>query len=121
MGHQGLQVRQGVCRLRRAGVLWHCRYGKQRAAGRQNGLHGASDEPASPARCAQSQTGGHREGHGDPAGWEACGKLTALKMWRVGEQRGRPDRCWLLTLRYLESSSTFCSSCVSSSLWKDFS
>lgn len=30
-------------------------------------------------------------------------------------------RAGVLTLRYLESSSTFCSSCVSSSLWKDFS
>lgn len=56
----------------------------------------------------------------EPAGWEAGGELPARETWGRGERRGGPTGA-VLTLRYRASSSTFCSSCVSSSLWKDFS
>ena len=64
-------------------------------------------------------------GHGGPRG--PCRKASPRRADSLCTGAGGPARAtrraWaeLLTLRYLESSSTFCSSCVSSSLWKDFS
>lgn len=64
-------------------------------------------------------------GHGGPRG--PCWKASPQRADSLRTGPGGPARvtrqAWaeLLTLRYLESNSTFCSSCVSSSLWKDFS
>lgn len=64
------------------------------------------------------------QGHREATGWEAPRKRTPPEDGGLSTPSGEPEHCQVssqertgqLTLRYLESSSTFCSSCVSSSL-----